>query len=262
MYSGVYSGVESGVRSGVESGVGSTIEDEQLRGAVKQALSHAVQTWTTAWRGGNQWASWYAFCSWFRDVGNLELKGDLWERFAADEELAIAGPQAWYPGVVAISDLPLEIHRDREGRSHREDGPAIVYADGWSVSAWHGIVVPDDFWSWDLQRVLSESNSEIRRCGIERIGWEKLTDRMTLVAEAPDPGNAPHMLRLFEGDLLAGMYARPARLLVAVNGSVDKGGDRRVFGIPVPASLGDPVEAAAALYDVPVEMYRRLARRS
>jgi hypothetical protein len=137
-----------------------------------------------------------------------------------------------------------------------------VYADGWSVSAWHGIVVPDDFWGWDADRVLRESNGEVRRCGIERIGWEHLTDKLSLVGEAPDPGNAPHVLRLYEGDLISGIYDAPARLLVVTNGSVDKGGHRRVFGIPVPASVGDPVEAAALLFDVPVGTYRELARRS
>jgi len=145
---------------------------------------------------------------------------------------------------------------------HGEDGPAIMYEDGWAVIAWHGLVVPEDFYTWDLERVLAEENSEIRRCGIERIGWENVTDRLTLVAEAPDPGNEPHMLRLFEGSLLSDMYEEPARLLVAANGSLDKGGHRRQFGLPVPASVGDPVEAAALLFDVPVETYRGLARRS
>jgi hypothetical protein len=151
---------------------------------------------------------------------------------------------------------------DREGRLHSEEGPAMAYRDGFRMLAWHGVRVPEDFFTWDTERVLREENSEIRRCGIERVGWENLTDQLQLVAEVPDPGNAPHMLRLFEGQLLKDLYEEPARLLVATNGSLDKGGHRRVFGLPCPASVRDPVEAAALLFDVPVETYRELARAS
>lgn len=151
---------------------------------------------------------------------------------------------------------------DRDGRLHMEDGPAMAYRDGFELFAWHGVRVPAEFQSWDMERVLATDNSEIRRCGIERLGWESLTERLDLVAEAPDPGNAPHTLRLYGGGLLDGLYEEPARLLVASNGSLDKGGHRRTFGLPVPASVSDPVEAAALLFDVPAEVYAGLVRRS
>jgi hypothetical protein len=204
--------------------------------------------------------------AWFRDVGHLQLDGDLWDRFAAYKGICEAGPSFWHRFgdqlVVSFSDRSVELHRDRDGNSHREDGPAILYEDGWGVNAWHGLVVPDDFFSWDLERTLKEENGEARRCGIERLGWDCLTDRLSLVSEAPDPGNHPHTLRLFEGELLDGLFDEPARLLVAQNGSLDKGGHRRVFGLPVPADVSDPVVGAALLFDVPVEVYRQLERRS
>jgi len=165
--------------------------------------------------------------------------------------------------VVAISDRPIELHRDNQGRSHRDDGPAIVYADGWTLNVWHGISVPDDFFTWDTARALAEKNSEIRRCAIERIGWENVTDRLILVSEAPDPGNEPHTIRLYDlpGDL-ADMYEEPARILVVHNASLDKGGHRRSFGLPVPAEHTDPIAAAADLFGVPVAAYAALARAS
>jgi hypothetical protein len=151
---------------------------------------------------------------------------------------------------------------DREGRLHCETGPAMAYRDGFEMFAWHGVRVPADFFEWDVQRALADDNSEIRRCGIERLGWDTVTDQLELIAEAPDPGNAPHTLRLYQGELLDSLYDQRARLLVAQNASLDKGGHRRVFGLPVPADVSDPIVAAAMLFNVEADVYRDLARAS
>ena len=38
-----------------------------------------------------------------------------------------------------------ELHVDDNQWLHREDGPAVVYRDGWRVYAWHGLAVPEDW---------------------------------------------------------------------------------------------------------------------
>jgi len=123
--------------------------------------------------------------------------------------------------------------------------------------------VPEDFWTWDLSRVLAERNAEVRRCGIERHGWDAVTDRLTLVDEADDPGNPGQRLELYDlGADLADLYPEPARILLCTNGTVERDGTRRRFGLPVPATHTDPVAAAADLYGWPVEAYRRLEVRT
>jgi hypothetical protein len=112
------------------------------------------------------------------------------------------------------------------------------------------------------QRTLSERQRG-QHVGIPRLQpWEEVNDRLELVAEAPDPGNEPHTLRLYQGKLLDDLYEQRARLLVVRNGSPDKGGHRRTFGLPVPDDVSDPVDAAAMLFDVPPETYRELQRRT
>ena len=182
------------------------------------------------------------------------------------DALAAAVKEAgwWWPmkGAVVLCDRPTAIHRDPRGELHHDSGPAMTYADGYAVHAWHGVRVPEDFWTWGTTRALSEANAEVRRCAIERIGWDAVTDRMALVSECDDPGNPGQVLRLYDLGEFADLYDNPARILVCANASLDRGGRRRVFGLPVPARHDDPVVAAADLFGVPVAAYRGLERAS
>lgn len=145
-----------------------------------------------------------------------------------------------------------------EVRLHCADGPAVRYADGWDVHAWHGTQVP----SWvisdpNVQRIGREANVEVRRCAIERIGWTSYIDRagLRLVAAAPDPGNPGSELRLYD-------MRKETRVLLAVNGSVERDGRRRQYGLTVPGFLNDPVDAAGWTYGLSAEQYSLLVRRT
>jgi hypothetical protein len=108
---------------------------------------------------------------------------------------------------------------------------------------------------------MQESNQEIRRCAIEMIGWDRLVDSMGLapVATSPDPGNPGQTIDLY--DLPRQVYEEPVRLIVVANGTVESDGRRRRFGLTCPASISDPVAAAAWTVDMPVDVYRTLAAR-
>ena len=56
----------------------------------------------------------------------------------------------WWPfaNAVFFTERPSEIHLDAQKVPHRDDGPAIVYRDGWSVYAWNGKHVPK---AWIMQ---------------------------------------------------------------------------------------------------------------
>jgi hypothetical protein len=171
----------------------------------------------------------------------------------------------WWPreGVCVVSERPVALHTEPgddigEVRLHRADGPAIRYTDGWDAHAWHGRRVP----AWvitdpSVERIAREPNVEIRRCAIERLGWPAYIEQagLHLVATAPDPGNPGSDLRLYD------MRAE-TKVLVAVNGSVERDGRRRQYGLTVPGFLRDPVDAAAWTYGLSAEQYSQLLRRT
>ncbi|MFI6819009.1 DUF6745 domain-containing protein [Nonomuraea sp. NPDC050328] len=170
----------------------------------------------------------------------------------------------WWPrdGVCVITERPVTLHTEPAEagalRLHADAGPAVRYADGWEVHAWHGTVVPR--WVIDapsVGHIEREPNIEVRRCAIERLGWGEYLDRagLRLVATAADPGNPGSELRLYD-------YRPGSRVLLAVNGSLERDGTRRRYGLTVPGFLDDPVAAAAWSYGLPAAHYAQLARRT
>jgi hypothetical protein len=111
---------------------------------------------------------------------------------------------------------------------------------------------------------MREHNVEIRRCAIERLGWDAYIAAAGLrpVATCPDPGNPGQDLTLYDLPDGLPLYDAPARILLATNGSTERDGTRRRYGLPVPAHHTDPLAAAAELYDMPIAAYQRLARRT
>ncbi|MFB4314212.1 DUF6745 domain-containing protein [Actinomadura sp. 21ATH] len=170
----------------------------------------------------------------------------------------------WWPreDVCVVSENPVALHTEEwDGRAlrlHAADGPAMRFADGFDVHAWHGARIPawviDDPAPWRIER---EGNVEVRRCAIERIGWGAYIDRagLRLLGTAPDPGNPGSELRLYD-------LRRDTRVLLAVNGSVERDGTRRRYGLTVPGHLSDPVAAAGWTYGLSAEQYSRLVRRT
>ncbi|GAB1819422.1 DUF6745 domain-containing protein [Herbidospora sp. RD11066] len=198
------------------------------------------------------WLSRYDCLPWVPGVDGP----DLWER--------VARAGGWwlpYREVCVVADRPQVVHtQPRSGGDavvlHRDDGPAVVYRDGRSVHAWRGRRVP----RWVIEeptigRIGSESDPEVRLAAIERMGWAEYIDRSgaRLVATAPDPGNDAD-LRLYD--------VMERRVLIVVNGTVERDGDRRRYGLLVPAGITDPVEAAAWTYGLTADLYAQLVRRT
>jgi uncharacterized protein DUF6745 len=221
------------------------------------------------WEHGNPLSVWSLAYPLVLRTRALEIAGLPPSDRLAAVSAAVRAVGSWWParGVAVLTERPVALHRDPQGRLHRADGPAVAYADGYALHAWHGTRVPADLVAgagWGTRRILAERNSEVRRCAIERLGWDRFAADAGLRqvgADRPDPGNPGQVLRLFELPTgLRDLYHQPARILVVANASPDRDGRRRSFGLPVPADVPDALSAAAATFGLDPAEYADLAR--
>ncbi|SFR26285.1 hypothetical protein SAMN04488564_109332 [Lentzea waywayandensis] len=166
----------------------------------------------------------------------------------------------WWPreDVCVMSDRPTAVHVDANSLPHNDKAPAITFADGSRAYAWHGTTVP----RWvieepDVVRILTERRLELRFAAAERIGWETYIAQAAppLIATAPDPGNPGFDLRLYD-------LWDQITLLLVVNGSVERDGTRRRYGLRMHRWQRDPLDAAASTYGLRADQYSQLLRRT
>lgn len=228
----------------------------ELRDQIRGQLGRELSSWWDCY--------WIAYLTAALPFADLEASPQLDALAAASAEVGW-----WWPmkGAVVLTDRPTVIARDKDGRLHCADGPALAYTDGCSIYAWHGQRVPADLIDgdgWTLDQIVKERNTEIRRCAVERMGWDVFLHKAgaELVAEAPDPGNDPHTIRLYElPAVLEEAYSEPARIALVTNGSVERDGTRHRYGIVVRKSFSDPIAAMADTYGVPTHVYKQLQIR-
>ena len=257
------------VRDQVGDQVATQVGD-QVRAQVGDQVRAQVgaQVWDQVWRALDlSLCSWSAWADAHESIGVTGL--------AASKGLRTVAAQSpwWWPmrDIAILTDRPTVMARDNQGRLHNPTGPAIEYADGFGVHAWHGTRVPADLITpgWDLPTALRHDNAEVRRCAIERIagqdGWAKIITAAgwEQVGDAhPDPGNPGQTLALYHVPAArdGGLYPEPVRLLHCVNATVERDGTRHEFGLTVPAGIGDPVEAAAWTFGLTQNEYARVQR--
>lgn len=56
------------------------------------------------------------------------------------------------------------------------------------------------------------------------------------------------------------IYGEPVRLLLCDNATPERDGTRRRFGLTVPASIADPIAAAAWTFDLTADEYGAIKR--
>ncbi|MFJ7724202.1 DUF6745 domain-containing protein, partial [Rhodococcus erythropolis] len=194
------------------------------------------------------------------------------DRELLDVQTALADSTGWwwaFDDVCIMAERPTALHAEpipgsAQGarRLHHSDSPAIEFVDGTKAFVLHGAIVPD----WVVldptaERIAHERNVEIRRCAIERIGWDSYIELagLTLVDQTDDPGNAGCLLQLYaspEG------WGRSGRILLAVNGSLERDGHRRRYGLHVPGWFTSALDAAGWTYGITGTDYSRLVRRT
>lgn len=216
-----------------------------------------LDEWWHAGIWGQHWGGYYSYYDAMRELGMEGLE-------PIDGALQVAANSGWwwcYRDYVVLTERPTVLHRDAEGRLHCEDGPALAYPDGWAQYSWHGTRVPKELieGTWTPADILREQNAEVRRCAIEKMGWEAfiVEGKLKLVAPpVPDPGNPGHFLSLYE--VPERLYEQPVRVLLCDNATPERDGTRRRFGLTVPASITDPVAAAAWTFGLNPDDYAQV----
>jgi hypothetical protein len=175
------------------------------------------------------------------------------------------GTFAFWPlaDVIVLCEPPVHSSLDVQGRPHSETGPALEWADGSAFHAWHGTLVPRSLIAkpWPSRAVMLTRNAEVRRCAIERIGWDVYIAEMgfeRLGEAVPDPGNPGFDLELYHvpRGVVGSMHAR---ILICTNASVERDGTRRRFGLSVPPHVADPLAAVAWTFGLDARDYDTLA---
>jgi len=92
------------------------------------------------WQGGNEWAGWGSYISFFRDIAKLDLpEYQNWKHWEALE--LHSGIRIVHKDFCIISDRPEFIKMNEYNRPHCVDGPFKKYRDGWSLYYINGVAV-------------------------------------------------------------------------------------------------------------------------
>lgn len=123
---------------------------------------------------GNQGPSIYVWAKYLMDIG-ADCPDDLRKQHAAwYAQWRYGGWWVPFDTHCFISERPKVLTVDAEGRLHNEDGPAVMYADGFGVWAWHGIVttkqVIEEPHTLDWTKIRDEQNAELRRVMMTKFG--------------------------------------------------------------------------------------------
>jgi len=129
---------------------------------------------------GSHDAAWLSFYDYFIEVVGLDLGEPI------KHLIEISKCCGWwipFEDKVIVSEKPVEIHLINGDTLHNEKGAAILYPDGYSIYALNGVRCPawvvetpwDDI---DCRKALAETNVEIRRELVRKVGVERMVQKL------------------------------------------------------------------------------------
>ena len=201
---------------------------------------------------GSHEAGWLSFFDFFEHEVGIDLQGKLAGLYAVAKE---CGWVTVYDEAAIVMDRPLHIKMDEENRLHCEDGPAILYADGFDVYSWHGVRVPDEWikdkGSLTAKTAITWENTEQRRAACEILGWiNVLKELNSRVIDEDDDEMIGTLLEVDIPDIGTEKFLRVTC------------GTGRQFAIPVPPDMKTALEANAWTFDIGPDVLKMLEVRT
>ncbi|MGW3342527.1 DUF6745 domain-containing protein [Nonomuraea rubra] len=160
----------------------------------------------------------------------------------------------WWPyeRLAIITGRPIELHLDDLGRPHRADGPALSYADGFALHAWHGMPVPPEFGATMTaltpERIRSEANTELRRAMLEHFGLDRY-----LAESGAQPVHSDETGMLWRIEL---PDDEPLAMVEVVNSTPEPDGTSRTYFLRVPPWVRRAREGVAWTFGLTEDDYR------
>ncbi len=200
--------------------------------------------------------SWLGVCEYARSVLGLRDETDpllgLWQVAANVGWLQPHEHTCWF------SERPCVLHSDAAGRLHHARGPALRFADGWSVFAWKGVDVP----SWmiehpdkiSLAAIDTETNVQLRRCMIEIMTPQRYVALGGAKKIAADETGVLWRRIWFNYDIWSAVEV--------INATPEPDGTHKHFFLQVPANIQTAREAVAWTYGMRPEDYARVVMRT
>ena len=178
------------------------------------------------------------------DSPEVELEAALEASIGAGGLEDLVANTAWFSfreGRAIALEHPIKIRLDANGDLHDETGPAARFADGWSLWALRGVVVPaeavEDPDGFDPAAALRHENLEVRRVLLEHLGWDRVVRGAGLTPHAEDEHGRLWLLPVPDAD--------PVLLLEVENATPDADGSHRRYFLRVPPTVHSPREATA-----------------
>lgn len=200
--------------------------------------------------GGHEsyWPAYYAFC---REIG---VQYDAVRSRQLDLWCGVCRSCGWwlpYRGTVICCERHRELHVDARQRLHCESGPAMRFADGYAIWAWHGVRVPQHVIEQPdtitVAAIDAEPNVEMRRVLIERYGTSLyLTDSGATMIHRDDWGT---LYRRDQAD------DEPLVMVKVVNSTPEADGSRKDYFLRVPPTITRAREAVAWTFDMTEREY-------
>ena len=90
-----------------------------------------------------------------------------------------------YDKVCIVCSKPIVLSADSNHRLHAEGTPAVQFADGFSIYAYHGVILPEWYGrlhphQWQSKWVLKEQNVEVRRALIQGITYDRICQELAV----------------------------------------------------------------------------------
>ncbi len=150
--------------------------------------------------------------------------------------------------------LPGDIDRRIPIRLHSESRPAIRWSDGYEIYFWRGIRVPKKLImapeKITKKDFLGVTNTEIKRCHVERLGVERIVEILGGARVIDDDPQWGQLVEVALGD----HNGRPARF---INCRCPSTGREYRFSNRVPPDINTALDAQAWRFQIQANRYRR-----
>lgn len=157
---------------------------------------------------------------------------------------------ACFHDVCFVSEPPVSISRDENGRFHRMGGPAIEYAGDFNIYCWRDTRVTADALTGDVtvDRIQRENNLEVMRILLERYGIEEfLRDSQAQHVQEDETG------ALYK--LTGGPWSGSIALVGVVNSTAEPDGTFKRYFLRVPPDTTSAREGVAWTFNLSADEY-------